>query len=158
MKEKKARVEDALHATRAAVEEGIVPGGGVVLLRSIKALDKITGLEGDEKLGILIIKRALEEPIRQIAGNAGVEPSIVVSKVREKEGAYGYNAQTDVYEDMIKAGVIDPTKVARTALENASSIAGLLLTTDCIIADKPEEKKNMPPMPGGGGMGDMGMY
>jgi len=155
MKEKKARVEDALNATRAAVEEGIVPGGGVAMLRSIKALDKIPGIEGDEKLGVLIIKRALEEPIRQIAANAGAEPSIVVNKVREKDGAYGYNALTDVYEDMIKeAGVPDPTKVVRIALENAASIAGLLLTTDAIITDKPEEKKQMPQMPPGG-MGDM---
>ena len=159
MKEKKARVEDALNATRAAVEEGIVPGGGVAMLRSIKALDKIPGIEGDEKLGVLIIKRALEEPIRQIAANAGAEPSIVVNKVREKEGAYGYNALTDVFEDMIKdAGVPDPTKVVRTALENAASIAGLLLTTDVIIADKPEEKKSGMGMPPGGGMGGMDMY
>jgi len=157
MKEKKARVEDALHATRAAVEEGIVPGGGVAMLRAIKALDKISGLEGDERLGVLIIKRALEEPIRQIAANAGAEPSIVVNKVREKDGAYGYNALTDVFEDLIKAGVPDPTKVVRTALENASSIAGLLLTTAAIVADKPEEKKSMPQMPGGG-MGGMDMY
>ncbi len=157
MKEKKARVEDALHATRAAVEEGIVPGGGVAMLRAIKVLDKITNLEGDERLGVLIIKRALEEPIRQIAANAGAEPSIVVNKVREKDGAYGYNALTDVFEDLIKAGVPDPTKVVRTALENASSIAGLLLTTAAIVAEKPEEKKAMPPMPGGG-MGGMDMY
>jgi chaperonin GroEL len=140
------------------VEEGIVPGGGVAMLRAIKVLDKVGTLEGDEKLGVLILKRALEEPIRQIAANSGAEPSIVVSKVREKDGAFGYNAQTDVFEDLYKAGVIDPAKVARAALENASSIAGLLLTTDAIIADKPEDKKNMPPMPGGGGMGDMGMY
>ncbi|MEZ5357669.1 MAG: chaperonin GroEL [Candidatus Zixiibacteriota bacterium] len=147
MKEKKARVEDALNATRAAVEEGIVPGGGVVLLRAIEA---VTGdLDGDEKIGALIIKKALEAPIRQIAANAGVEPSIVVAKVRDQKGSFGYNAQTDVYEDMFKAGVIDPAKVARTALENAGSIAGLLLTTDCVVAEKPEENK-------GGGMPDMG--
>lgn len=156
MKEKKARVEDALNATRAAVEEGIVPGGGVVLLRAIEAVSKLN-MEGDEKAGMLIVKRALEEPIRQIAENAGVEGSIVVSKVRDQKGSFGYNAQTNVFEDMIKAGVIDPAKVTRIALENASSIAGLLLTTDAVIAEKPEEKKNMPPMPGG--MGDMGgMY
>jgi len=150
MKEKKARVEDALNATRAAVEEGIVPGGGVVMLRAIEAVDALK-LEGDEKIGMLIIRRALEEPIRQIATNAGVEASIVVSKVREQSGnGFGYNAQTDIYEDLIKAGVIDPAKVSRIALENAGSIAGLLLTTDAIIADKPEEKK------GGGGMPDMG--
>ncbi len=155
MKEKKARVEDALHATRAAVEEGIVPGGGVALLRSIPALDKIQATE-DEMVGVNIIRKALEEPIRQIAFNAGVESSVVVSKVKEKDGAYGYNAASDVYEDLIKTGVIDPTKVTRTALENAASIAGLLLTTEAVIADKPEEKKNMPQMPGGPDMG--GMY
>jgi len=155
MKEKKARVEDALNATRAAVEEGIVPGGGVAMLRAIKALESLK-LEGDEKVGTLILRRAMEEPIRQIAANAGVEPSIVVAKVRDDQNAsFGYNALTDVYEDMVKAGVIDPTKVARTALENASSIAGLLLTTDCIVSDKPEEKKG-PAMPDMGGMGGMG--
>jgi chaperonin GroEL len=156
MKEKKARVEDALNATRAAVEEGIVPGGGVVLLRAIAALDKLK-LDGDESVGTLILKRALEEPIRQIADNAGVEPSIVVAKVREdKNVSFGYNALTDVYEDMVKAGVIDPTKVARSALENASSIAGLLLTTDAIVSDKPEKDKAAPAMPDMGGMGGMG--
>ncbi len=155
MKEKKARVEDALHATRAAVEEGIVPGGGVALLRSIASLDKIKATD-DEMVGVNIIRKALEEPIRQIAFNAGVESSVVVSRVKEKDGAFGYNAATDVYEDLIKAGVIDPTKVTRTALENAASIAGLLLTTEAVIADKPEEKKNMPQMPGGPDMG--GMY
>ena len=155
MKEKKARVEDALNATRAAVEEGIVPGGGVAMLRAIKALDSLT-LEGDEKVGSLILRRAMEEPIRQIAHNAGVEASIVVAKVREnKSVSFGYNALTDIYEDMVKAGVIDPTKVTRTALENASSIAGLLLTTDCIVSDKPEDKK-APAMPDMGGMGGMG--
>jgi chaperonin GroEL len=159
MKEKKARVEDALNATRAAVEEGIVPGGGVVLLRAIKALDNIKDVEGDEKVGVLIIKRALEEPIRQIAENAGVEASIVVSKVREQDSGFGYNAQTDTYEDLAKAGVIDPAKVARIALENAGSIAGLLLTTDAIVADKPEEKKAPAMPPDMGGMGGMGgMY
>ncbi|MDD4050529.1 MAG: chaperonin GroEL [candidate division Zixibacteria bacterium] len=156
MKEKKARVEDALNATRAAVEEGIVPGGGVVLLRAITAVAALK-LEGDDNLGVLIVKRALEEPIRQIAENAGAEGSIVVSKVRDEKGAFGFNAQTLVYEDMLKAGVIDPAKVTRIALENASSIAGLLLTTDAIIAEKPEEKKPMPQMPGGG-MGGMDMY
>ena len=155
MKEKKARVEDALNATRAAVEEGIVPGGGVVLLRAMDALEKIK-LDGDEMVGKLILRRALEEPIRQIANNAGVEASIVVAKVREGDGAFGYNAQTNVYEDLVKAGVIDPTKVSRSALENASSIAGLLLTTDCIVSDKPEDKKAGPAMPDMGGMGGMG--
>jgi chaperonin GroEL len=159
MKEKKARVEDALNATRAAVEEGIVPGGGVVLLRSISAVEALK-LEGDEALGALIIRRALEEPIRQIAHNAGVEPSIVVAKVSEKDGAFGYNAESNVYEDLVKAGVIDPTKVSRSALENASSIAGLLLTTEAIVTDKPEDKKAGPAMPPDmGGMGGMGgMY
>ncbi len=154
MKEKKARVEDALHATRAAVEEGIVPGGGVALLRTIKALD---ALKTDEEamVGVKIVRRAIEEPIRQIAFNAGVEGSIVINKVYAETGSFGYNALTNVYEDLMKAGVIDPTKVCRTALENAASIAGLLLTTEAVIADKPDDKKSMPQMPGGGGMGDM---
>ncbi len=154
MKEKKARVEDALHATRAAVEEGIVPGGGVVFLRARKALDELKMTE-EETVGVNIIRKALEEPIRQIANNAGVEGSIVVDKVMKESGAFGYNAETDVYEDMIKAGVIDPTKVARTALENAASISGLLLTTEALISEKPEEKKAAPAMPPGGGYGDM---
>jgi len=154
MKEKKARVEDALHATRAAVEEGIVPGGGVAMLRAMAALDALKGDE-EEMVGIKIIRRACEEPIRQIAQNAGVEGSIVVNRVITEKGAFGYNALTDKYEDLFKAGVIDPTKVTRTALENAASIAGLLLTTEAVICEKPEEKKPMPQMPGGGGMGDM---
>jgi chaperonin GroEL len=154
MKEKKARVEDALHATRAAVEEGIVPGGGIALLRSIKILDKMK-LEGDQQIGVEIIRRALEEPIRQIVHNAGLEGSVIVNKVLEKEGAYGFNAQTEKYEDLLKAGVIDPTKVTRSALENASSVAGLLLMTDALISEKPEKEKPMPAMPPGG-MG--GMY
>ncbi len=154
MKEKKARVEDALHATRAAVEEGIVPGGGVAMLRAMAALDVLKGDE-EEMVGIKIIRRACEEPIRQIAQNAGVEGSIVVNRVISEKGAFGYNALTDKYEDLFKAGVIDPTKVTRTALENAASIAGLLLTTEAVICEKPEEKKAMPQMPGGGGMGDM---
>ncbi len=155
MKEKKARVEDALHATRAAVEEGIVAGGGVALLRAQSALDKIKGTE-DEKIGVEIVRRALEEPIRIIAQNAGAEGSIVVERVREsKDKNFGYNAQTDAYEDLVKSGVIDPTKVARTALQNAASIAALLLTTECVVVEKKEEKPaaSMPP---GGGMG--GMY
>jgi len=155
MKEKKALVEDALHATRAAVEEGIVPGGGVALLRSQAALDKVKLDREDERIGIQILRRALEHPIRQIATNAGVEGSIVVEKVRnEKNVNFGYNAQTDVYEDLVEAGVIDPTKVVRSALQNAASIAGLLLTTESVVVEKPEEEK-APAMPGGG-MG--GMY
>ncbi len=156
MKEKKARVEDALHATRAAVEEGIVPGGGVALLRCIDILDKVKGSE-EEMVGVKIIRRSLEEPLRQIAHNSGVDGSVVLNKVlnESKTFGFGYNAETNVYEDLLKAGVIDPTKVTRTALENAASIAGLLLTTEAVIAEKPEDKKNaMPPMPGGG-MGDM---
>ncbi|MEO8478357.1 MAG: TCP-1/cpn60 chaperonin family protein, partial [Gemmatimonadota bacterium] len=156
MKEKKARVEDALHATRAAVEEGIVPGGGVALLRAQSALDKIKGT-GDEKIGVAILRRAIEEPIRAIAANAGVEGSIVVARVREsKDPNFGYNAATDEYEDLVKAGVIDPTKVTRTALQNAASIASLLLTTECVVVEKKEDKGSASAMPGGGGMG--GMY
>ncbi len=156
MKEKKARVEDALHATRAAVEEGIVPGGGVALIRVQYVLDKVKGT-GDEKIGVDIIRRAIESPIRSIAANAGVEGSIVVAKVKEsKDKGYGYNAATDEYEDLVKAGVIDPTKVTRTALQNAASIAGLLLTTECVIVEKKDDKAAAPAMPGGGGMG--GMY
>jgi chaperonin GroEL len=155
MKEKKARVEDALHATRAAVEEGIVPGGGVALLRAQSALDRIKGTE-DEKTGAEIIRRALEEPIRLIAENAGAEGSIVVGRVKDsKDKNLGYNAATDTYEDLVKAGVIDPTKVTRTALQNAASIAGLLLTTECVLVEKKEDTP-APPMSGGGGMG--GMY
>jgi chaperonin GroEL len=154
MKEKKARVEDALHATRAAVEEGIVPGGGVALLRTQAALDKIKGSD-DERIGVEIVRRALEEPIRMIAANAGMEGSIIVARVKEaKEKSFGYNAATDVYEDLVKAGVIDPTKVARTALQNAASIAGLLLTTECVVVERKEEKPA--PAAPGGGMG--GMY
>ncbi len=157
MKEKKARVEDALHATRAAVQEGIVPGGGIVLLRAMSVLDDIK-LEGDEKVGAIIVRKALEAPIRLIAENAGVEGSIVVNKILAEKGNFGYNAETDEYGDMMKYGVIDPTKVTRTALENAASIAGLLITTEAIITDKPEKEKAMPGMPGGG-MPDMGgMY
>jgi chaperonin GroEL len=156
MKEKKARVEDALHATRAAVEEGIVAGGGVALIRAQAVLAKIRGTE-DEKIGVDIVRRAIEEPIRAIAINAGVEGSIVVAKVKEsKEKNFGYNAGTDTYEDLVKAGVIDPTKVTRTALQNAASIAGLLLTTECVVVEKKEEKP-APAMPGGGG-GMGGMY
>ena len=159
MKEKKARVEDALNATRAAVEEGIVPGGGVAYIRTIPALDALK-LSGDEQVGVNIIRKALEEPLKMIATNAGMEGSIVVEKVKEKKGAFGFNARTDEYEDMIKAGVIDPTKVTRFALQNAASVAALMLTTQCMIAEKPEEKGaggGMPGMPPGGGYPGMGM-
>ncbi len=155
MKEKKARVEDAMHATKAAVEEGIVPGGGVALLRAVKAVEALK-LEGDQRVGAAIIKRALEEPMRWIAANAGQEGSIVVAKVRDMKQDEGFNAATDTYEDLVKAGVIDPAKVVRNALQNAASIASLLLTTEAIVAEIPEEKKDAPAMPGGGGMG--GMY
>ncbi len=159
MKEKKARVEDALHATRAAVEEGIVPGGGVAFLRVSGKLDKLTNTNQDIMSGIKIVKRAIEEPIRQIVLNAGEEGSVIVNKVKEGKGGYGYNAATEVYEDLIKAGVIDPTKVTRVALENAASVAALLLMTEATICEKPEKGNNMPMMPPGGGMGDMGgMY
>jgi chaperonin GroEL len=155
LKEKKARVEDALHATRAAVEEGIVPGGGVALVRAQASLEKVRGTE-DEKIGVDIVRRALEEPIRMIAQNAGAEGSIVVARVKEsKDKNFGYNAANDTYEDLVKAGVIDPTKVTRTALQNAASIAGLLLTTECVVVEKKEDKP-APAAPPGGGMG--GMY
>jgi chaperonin GroEL len=156
MKEKKARVEDAMHATKAAVEEGIVPGGGVALLRSSKALEKLK-LEHDQRVGVDIIRRAIEEPMRWIANNAGEEGSIVVSRVKEQKSQdEGFNAATDTYEDLVKAGVIDPAKVVRSALQNASSIASLLLTTEALVSEIPEEKKEAPAMPHGGGMG--GMY
>ncbi|HEV8341495.1 MAG TPA: chaperonin GroEL [Candidatus Binatia bacterium] len=154
MKEKKARVEDALHATRAAVEEGIVPGGGVALLRASTALDKLR-VSDDEKWGVNIIKRVLEEPLRRIAINAGVEGAIALQKVKEGKGAFGFNAATEEYEDLMKAGIIDPTKVVRAALQNAASVAALLLTTEAMVAEKPEERPAMPPMPPGGGMGGM---
>jgi chaperonin GroEL len=155
MKEKKARVEDAMHATKAAVEEGIVPGGGVALLRGVKALDNLK-LDSDQLVGLQIIRRAVEEPMRWIAMNAGAEGSIVVSKVREMKQDEGFNAATEQYEDLVKAGVIDPAKVVRSALQNASSIASLLLTTEALVSEIPEEKKEAPAMPHGGGMG--GMY
>ena len=158
MKEKKARVEDALHATRAAVEEGIVPGGGVAFLRVAGRLDKIKNDNQDIMLGIKIVKKAIEEPIRQIVINAGEEGSVIVNKVKENKGSFGYNAATEIYEDLVKAGVIDPTKVTRVALENAASVVSLLLMTEATIVEKPEKEK-MPMMPPGGGMGDMGgMY
>jgi len=155
MKEKKARVEDALHATRAAVEEGIVPGGGVALLRAQKSLDGISGLSTEQQAGVDIVRRAIEAPLRRIAENAGVEGSVVVDKVKSGKGAFGFNAQTEEYGDLLKDGVIDPTKVVRTALQNASSVAALILTTECMVADKPEEKDAGGGMPGGG-MPDMG--
>ncbi|MEN6320650.1 MAG: chaperonin GroEL [Syntrophaceae bacterium] len=150
MKEKKARVEDALNATRAAVEEGIVPGGGVAYIRTLPALDKLK-LEGDQQVGVNIVKKSLEEPLKMIVFNAGHEGSIAVEKVKGKKGAFGFNARTDEYEDLIEAGVIDPTKVTRFALQNAASVASLMLTTQCMIAEKPEEKPAMPAMPPGGG-------
>lgn len=159
MKEKKDRVDDALHATRAAVEEGIVVGGGVALLRAVATLDKIETENEDQTTGVNIVRTAIEAPLRTIVANAGGEPSVVINKVKEQSGNFGYNARTNQYEDLIKAGVIDPTKVTRLALENAASIAGLLLTTECVIADEPEEAgAAMPPMGGGmPGMGGMGM-
>ncbi len=159
MKEKKARVEDAMHATKAAVEEGIVAGGGVALLRGTRALDKLK-LEGDQLVGLQIVKRAMEEPMRWIAINAGEEGSIVVAKVRDMKQDEGFNAATDTYEDLVKAGVIDPTKVVRNALQNASSVSALLLTTEALVTEIPEEKKDGPAMPPGGGMGGGmgGMY
>ena len=154
MKEKKDRVQDALSATRAAVEEGTIPGGGIGYIRAIKVLEGLKGSNEDETTGIEIVKRAIEEPLRQIVANSGKEGAVVVQKVRESEGSFGYNAATDVYEDLYEAGVIDPTKVARIALENAASIAGMFLTTECVITDKKEDNP-APQMPGGGGMGGM---
>ncbi|MGQ0739623.1 MAG: chaperonin GroEL [Bacteroidota bacterium] len=153
MKEKKDRVDDALHATRAAVEEGIVPGGGVAFIRAVESLEKLKGSNEDETTGVAIVKRALEEPLRQIVENAGIEGSIVVQKVKEGKADYGFNARTDEYENLLKAGVIDPTKVTRIALENAASIAGMLLTTECVVADKPKkEEPHSHAAPGMGGM------
>jgi chaperonin GroEL len=155
MKEKKARVEDALHATRAAVEEGIVPGGGVALIRALSALDKVKVSGDEERVGVKIVRRALEDPCRWIANNSGWEGSIVLDKIKNNKGSFGFNAATEEFEDLMKAGIVDPTKVVRTALQNAASVAGLLLTTEAMIAEKPEEKSAPPPMPGGG-MGGMG--
>ena len=154
MKEKKDRMDDALHATRAAVEEGIIPGGGVAFIRAIESLEKLTGDNEDETTGIKIVKRAIEEPLRQIVANAGLEGSVIIQKVKEGKGDFGYNARTDVYENLLTSGVIDPTKVARVALENAASVAGMFLTTECMLADI---KEDLPPMgaPGMGGMGGM---
>jgi chaperonin GroEL len=156
MKEKKARVEDALHATRAAVEEGIIPGGGVAFIRCMKKLDEVKTENLDQKTGVDIIRRALEEPLRQIAANAGHDGAVVVNEVKNGKDDYGFNAQTEIYENLVKAGVVDPTKVARIAIENAASVAGLLLTTEATIVEKPEKKEAaMPPMPHGGMGGDM---
>jgi len=156
MKEKKDRVDDALCATRAAIEEGIVPGGGVTYIRAIDALEGMKGDNADETTGIEIIKRAIEEPLRQIVANAGKEGAVVVQKVREGEADFGYNARTDVYENLYAAGVVDPAKVTRVALENAASIAGMFLTTECVIVEKKEDKADMPMgAPGMGGMGGM---
>ncbi len=152
MKEKKDRVDDALCATRAAMEEGVVAGGGTTYIRAQDALKDLKGENADEQTGINIVARAIEEPLRQIVANAGGEGAVVVDKVRAGKGDYGFNARTEVYEDMRKAGVIDPAKVARVALENAASIAGMFLTTECLIVDKPEEKPAMPAQPGMGGM------
>jgi chaperonin GroEL len=157
MKEKKARVEDAMHATKAAVEEGIVPGGGVALLRAVPALDKLAQdkeLSHDERVGVGIVRRAAEEPMRWIAQNAGEEGNMVVAKVRGLEAETGYNAASNKYENLTEAGVIDPTKVVRFAIQNASSIAGLMLTTEAVVAEIPEKKKDAPMPPGGGGMED----
>lgn len=156
MKEKKDRFDDALHATRAAIEEGIIPGGGVGYIRSIKSLDKLKGENEDEETGIQIIRRALEEPLRQIVENAGLEGSVIVNKVKELKGDNGFNARTEVFEDLHKSGVIDPTKVSRVALENAASIASMILTTECVLSEIKEETPQMPAAPGMGGMG--GMY
>jgi chaperonin GroEL len=156
MKEKKARVEDALHATRAAVEEGIVPGGGVALLRTLNAIDTVKPENDDERIGVDIVKRAIEYPTRALADNAGVEGSVVVQEVKKRKGNEGYNVGTGVYEDLVKAGVVDPKKVTRTALQNAASIAGLLLTTECLVTEIPEKEKKAPAPGGhGGGMGEM---
>ncbi len=156
MKEKKDRVDDALSATRAAIAEGIVPGGGVAYIRAINALDNVKGDNDDECTGIAIIKRAIEEPMRQIVANAGLEGAVVIQKVKEGTGDYGYNARTGEYEHLFQTGVIDPAKVTRVALENAASIAGMFLTTECVIADKKEENPAPAmPAPGMGGMGGM---
>ena len=158
MKEKKARVEDALHSTRAAVEEGVVPGGGVALVRCLGALEGVKGDNSDQDVGVGIVKRAIEEPLRQIVANAGAEGSVVLNNVAGKDGNYGYNAGTGEYGDMIEMGILDPTKVTRAALQNAASISGLMITTEAMVAELPEDKPAMPPMPGGGmdGMGGMG--
>ena len=155
MKEKKARVEDALHATRAAVEEGVVPGGGVALIRSMDALKSLKGANHDQDMGIAILRRAIEEPLRQIVGNAGDDASVVLNKVREGKGTFGFNAATGEYGDMLEMGILDPTKVTRLALQNATSVSGLLLTTEAMVAELPKEENAGPGMPDMGGMGGM---
>jgi chaperonin GroEL len=155
VKERKDRVDDALNATRAAVEEGIVPGGGVALLRAKKAVNALHSDNPDIEAGIKIVSKALESPIRQIAENAGVEGSIVVGKVLEKSGNFGFDAQEEVYGDLVEKGIVDPTKVVRIALQDAASVAGLLITTEAMIAERPKKESHMPAMPGGGGMGGM---
>jgi chaperonin GroEL len=161
MKEKKARVEDALHATRAAVEEGVVPGGGTALIRALKALDKLEGANEDQTVGIRILQRSIEEPLRQIVTNAGEDAAVILNDVKAGKGAYGYNAATGEFGDMLEMGILDPTKVTRLALQNASSVAGLLLTTEVMIAEAPKEEAEHTHGGGGmggmGGMGDMGM-
>jgi chaperonin GroEL len=156
MKEKKARVEDALHATRAAVEEGVVPGGGVALVRSLKAIEKLVGANEDQTTGIKILARSIEEPLRQIVTNAGEDAAVVLNRVREGKGTFGYNAASGEYGDMIELGILDPTKVTRLALQNAASVSGLLLTTEVMIAESPKEDDHAHGAPGGGGMGGMG--
>ncbi|MDP6992794.1 MAG: chaperonin GroEL, partial [Woeseiaceae bacterium] len=156
MKEKKARVEDALHATRAAVEEGVVAGGGVALIRAEKAIEKLTGDNDDQNVGISILRRAVEEPLRQIVKNAGGDPSVVLNAVAEGEGNYGYNAASGEFGDMIESGILDPTKVTRFALQNAASVSGLLLTTEAMVAEAPRDEAPAPAMPDMGGMGGMG--
>jgi chaperonin GroEL len=156
MKEKKARVEDALHATRAAVEEGVVPGGGVALIRALKSLEKLEGANEDQTVGIRILARAIEEPLRQIVENAGEDAAVILNAVKAGQGSYGYNAASGQFGDLIEAGILDPTKVTRLALQNASSVAGLLLTTEVMIAEAPKDEEHSHGMPGGGGMGGMG--
>src|SRR5688572_13027926 len=156
MKEKKARVEDALHATRAAVEEGVVPGGGVALIRVQRALDKLEGANEDQSVGIRILHRAVEEPLRQIVENAGEDAAVIVNRVKEGKGSFGYNAATGEYGDLIEQGILDPTKVTRLALQNAASVAGLLLTTEVMVAEAPKDEEHGHGMPGGG-MGGMDM-
>ena len=156
MKEKKARVEDALHATRAAVEEGVVPGGGVALIRALGSLEGMEGENHDQTRGIDIARRAMEEPLRQIVANAGLESSVVLDNVKKGDGNYGFNAAAEAYGDMIEMGILDPTKVVRTALQNAASVSGLLITTECMVAESPKEEKAMPDMGDMGGMGGMG--
>ena len=155
MKEKKARVEDALHSTRAAVEEGVVPGGGVAFIRALKAFDKLEGDNEDQNAGIRILRRAVEEPLRQIVSNAGEEASVILNKVAAGKGNYGFNAATGEYGDMVEQGIIDPTKVTRLALQNASSVSGLLLTTEAMVAEQPKDDAPAPAMPDMGGMGGM---